>query len=176
MAQDDENLFGCSSVVGVGYLALYILAIVYYAQIVVPYDGTGTNTYEFILSWLYKMGIYSIVNLSLVVVFIIIACASMCAQTITPITVYMIISLLVNFGVMSWLLSEGVNVNNTVGPDCHSPNNISILFTSECLLYGNQFSVLFVFFCVMYSFTALTMTLLLCVGLCGLCGICNQPF
>jgi hypothetical protein len=168
----NADLFGCSGLVGLGYLALYILSVVYYADYVVPYDGSGSDSYEYILSWLYKMGIYSIVSLSFYALTLIMSCVSCCINSILPIGIYMFIYTIANFCVMSWLLAEGIYVND--GTYCYVNSDNLTVFTKECLLYKEQFNVLFVFFCVMYGFSALTTLFFLCFGIFGLCGICRD--
>ncbi len=137
---------------GLAQLAFYILAIVYFALIAIPNKSSQSD----IIEWFFYMGIYSIVNLSLLILaalvgnFLNINITFKKSSHVVSVSLYII----ANFCVMSWLLSVGVNVFQKMSY-CSNSNNFNVHSSSKCSLYNNEFSILFIFFCVIYSLIAL---------------------
>lgn len=172
---DEQNhtSFGfCSSLYTIAQFSFCILSIVWYAKYVVNDHGQYGPEYSYIISWFYKIGIYCIISLSTSMVTIIIAFVSMCTESFNCLFVWCVAVIMLGYCVCCWLLAEGVAVNNTFDYPCtHMPEfNITTMMsgngTHVCDFYNDEFSTLFIFYTVLFSFNTLTILFLCITGCC----------
>lgn len=172
MSEEKPNIATglCSFAYMVVQIVFCILSIISYSKYVINDHGQYGPEYSYIISWFYKIGIYCIISLCSSFVSVIITCVSS-AESYACIDVYTGVAVTLGYCACCWLLAEGIAVNNTFSYPCthmsefNDTTMISGNGTIVCNFYNDQFSTLFIYYCVLFGFSTFVIFVICIVGL-----------
>ncbi len=170
--EDSQNGSTCGTIYYLASVAFSILSIVWFNDIVLKNHGQNGPEYSYIISWMYKIGVYCSIQLSFTIVTIFILVVSVMIESPGLFFGYIMLHGIGSYCVSIWLLVDGVAVRNTFDYPCTHMSEFNITAhdmmsgnaTQVCDLYNGNFNVLFIFFVVLFSMMTLCCIVLCCFG------------